>query len=173
MTKKDKNTLEVLTTYKVKLAEIIGCDVKYIKIFVKIGSSKEIEVGTIDYDKDKVEKSFELGEYRITQSLGDNINRNLTIATFKLYQLQHCCAYMVSANAFVNDMYRKKGIGTLMNKLRQDIGRLLGYTAILCTDVEKNTGQRRILEKNGWKDIHKLKNKRTGNTVFLSVIDLT
>ena len=94
------------------------------------------------------------------------------ISTFKLYELPHCCAIVVSCNAWINEKYRGMGLGTLLNQLRQHIGRGLNYTTMLCTDVMANKAQRQILQKNGWKDIHQLKNKRTGNELAVSVIDL-
>ena len=63
-------------------------------------------------------------------------------------------------------------IGTILNQLRQDIGRLLGYSSIICTDIQQNTNQRKLLETNGWKDIHSVINKRTNNRVYLSVINI-
>lgn len=117
------------------------------------------------YNKKETEKTWELGSYRVMK--GESL-----IASWKLYQLQHCCAYAVSCNAFVHNEYRNKGVGTLMNNLRQDICRILGYSALLCTDIDKNENQRKLLKTNGWKDIHNLINKRTGNNVYLSVINL-
>jgi hypothetical protein len=94
------------------------------------------------------------------------------IATFKLYEMPHCCGIMVSCNAFVGEPFRHKGIGTLMNNLRQDIGRQLGYSVILCTDIETNTYQRQLLKTNGWKDIYSFLNRRTSNQVYIAVLGL-
>lgn len=79
---------------------------------------------------------------------------------------------MVSCNALVKEKYRGKRIGTILNQLRQDIGRLLGYSAIICTDIDKNTPQRKLLATNGWKDVYSVLNKRTKNLVHLAVINL-
>jgi len=94
------------------------------------------------------------------------------VASFELYKLPHCCAILVSCKAFVAEKFRGKRVGTTLNTMRQDIGRLLGYSSLMCTDISQNTYQRQLLETNGWKDIHQVKNKRTGNTVFVSIINL-
>jgi hypothetical protein len=80
--------------------------------------------------------------------------------------MPHCCAFMISCNVYVSASYRNKRIGTTLNSLRQDIGRVLGFTSILCTDIEKNIHQRQLLKTNGWKDIHSVINKRTNNQVY-------
>lgn len=157
-------TLEILDKYRKILAGIIKCNPEDI-IFFK--DSKEI--GTFDYDKDEVAVNWALGSYIVKQRY---LGGYSTIGSFRLYQLQHCCAFMVSCNAVVEKDYRGKRIGTTLNMLRQDIGRLLGYSAILCTDIAQNTYQRQLLKTNGWRDLFSLVNKRTKNTVYLSVISI-
>lgn len=94
------------------------------------------------------------------------------LSSFELYKLPHCCAILVSCKAYVAEEFRGKRLGTLLNNMRQDIGKLLGYSVLMCTDIEANIHQRQLLATNGWKDIHDVKNKRTGNKVYLSVINL-
>lgn len=106
-----------------------------------------------------------LGMYRIAQ--GDWV-----ISEFKLLQMPNCCAFLIATKCWVHPKFQNKGIGTILNLLRQDIARELGYTALICTDIESNIPQRKILEKNGWKDIYKTKNQRTGNNVFISLVEL-
>lgn len=95
-----------------------------------------------------------------------------TIASFQLYPMINCCGICVSTQAFVVDHWRNKGLNTLLNSLRIDIARHLNYSVLLCTDVVDNSPQRRVLKKNGWRDICKFVNRRTGNTVAISVINL-
>ena len=97
---------------------------------------------------------------------------NKIISDFRIYQLPHCCAYAVSCSAYTYHEYRNKGIGTILNLFRQEFCYLMGYTSLLCTDIEENVSQRSILAKNNWKDIHSLTNRRTRNKVFLSVVEL-
>lgn len=114
----------------------------------------------VEYDE-----KLSLGEYKLTIA-GE------VLASFKLYPMIGCCGICVSTQAFVNPSFRGRGLGTLMNSIRIDIARYNGYSLLLCTDIEKNEPQRKILKSNGWKDIHKFINKRTQNTIFISVINL-
>ncbi len=95
------------------------------------------------------------------------------IAWFQLSPMPGCCGYVISHYSVVNLEYRGKGLGTLLNKFRIELCKQLGYTAILCTDLKTNEAQRKILHKNGWKDIHEILNKRTGNRVCLTVHNIT
>lgn len=94
------------------------------------------------------------------------------VATFELHPMVNCCGICVSTSASVQPDYRKRGLGTLLNRLRMDIARHNGYSLLLCTDVMDNTPQRRVLERNGWKDIYRFVNRRTGNPLYISVINL-
>jgi GNAT superfamily N-acetyltransferase len=111
------------------------------------------------------DQKLDLGEYSL--DLG---TRHL--ASFKLYPMINCCGIAVSTHAEVAPSARGKGLGTILNALRIDIARNLGYGVLMCTDIESNEYQRKILAKNGWKDVHKFVNPRTRNTVFVSVINL-
>lgn len=112
-------------------------------------------------------------EVAFTILLKDKSNWLLTnVASFSLRQLPGCCGVLVSYHGRVYNPYRKMGIGTLLNQMKIDIARVWGYTTLLCTDVIDNQPQRKILGKNGWKDIHTFTNKRTGNLVAITVRDL-
>lgn len=94
------------------------------------------------------------------------------VAGFSLSPLPGCCGVVISHGAGVDPRYQGKGVGTLMNAMRVDIARLYGYGTMLCTDLVTNTPQRRILARNGWKDVHTFTNPRTDNELAISVIDL-
>lgn len=93
------------------------------------------------------------------------------VACFTLTQLPGCCGVLVSTGAWVG--YTGRGIGTLLNKLRIELAKNMGYGILMCTDLTDNIAQRRILEKNGWKDIYDFTNPRTGNHIAVSVYDIT
>jgi len=94
------------------------------------------------------------------------------VAHFNLQQLPGCCGICVSFYAYVFDEYRKRGLGNLLNKMRQQIAWDSLYTILLCTDVEKNTPQQKILTKNGWEKLLTFKNRNTDNMVCLHTIEL-
>lgn len=183
-------TEELLKKYQKLIAKRLNCKPEAIKFY-----TDGVEIGTIDYEK-KAEWDedyiidWSLGEFQVfidennelPQYFGTPeehsakhlpfIHYDLLISSFKLYQLQHCCAIMVSCNASIKRGFRNNKIGTILNSLRQDIGRIMNYSTILCTDVEQNTYQRRVLKTNGWTDVYSVKNKRTNNKVYLTVKDL-
>lgn len=83
-----------------------------------------------------------------------------------------CCGLVVSWGAQVTFLFRHKGIGAIMNLVRIDYARSLGYGQLICTDKTINDPQRRILAKNGWKDILEFTNPRTHNHIAVSVVKL-
>lgn len=95
-----------------------------------------------------------------------------TIAVFSLAQMPGCCGICISHGSFVYTDYRGKGIGSILNQLRQEIAREDGYTILMCTDVVGNEPQRKLLRRNKWRDILFLNNKRTDNEVALSIKEL-
>jgi len=89
------------------------------------------------------------------------------VAGFSLSQMPGCCGLCVSHDAYVISSLRGRGIGTALNELRIYLARNMGYTCLLCTDVDSNEPQKKILSKNGWKTNMTFCNKRTGNIVNL------
>ena len=94
------------------------------------------------------------------------------VASFSMGLFNGCCGICISYHSSVSIPFRKKGLGTLLNKFRRELARLDGYTILLCTDVVTNKPQRKLLENAGWKDLLTFKNNRSGNTVALSMYDL-
>lgn len=91
---------------------------------------------------------------------------------FRLVSMPGCCGIAISTGSWVHHEFRSRGIGTILNKARLDLAKILEFGAVICTDVSHNAPSRKLLEKNGWKDVFKFKNPRTRNEVFLSVIPL-
>ncbi len=196
MTAKYMKTSELLDKYRKVLSSILKCKEDEIRFFVgevpygtstlaatlqhgkdRPGAVKEI--AELEYFKPKYENGQETGgQVRYTQwnnwSEGKYLVfvKNSLLTTFELYKMPHCCAILVSCKAFVTEKFRNKRIGTIMNSFRQDIGRVLGYSLLFCTDIEQNECQRKLLKTNGWKDVHSVVNKRTNNRVYLSVINI-
>lgn len=94
------------------------------------------------------------------------------IAHFYLVEMPGCCGMVISTNAAVYKGYRKKGIGTVLNRFRMDIAKALGYSCMLCTDVLSNEPQQKILKTNGWKLIHNFTNRKTKNKIGIHIVDL-
>jgi len=154
---------ELLEKYKKQIAEKIQCESKDIFFSDEFGNT---EINDLYYYKPSG------GNPRGFSVLQQIDGKKHIISTFKTYEMPHCCAIMISCNVEVKEKYRNKGIGTILNKFRQEIGKLLGYSLLLCTDIEQNIHQRKLLKNNGWKDVYNIVNKRTNNKVFISVIEL-
>jgi hypothetical protein len=177
-------TLALVDKYQKLIGGLLGIEPRLIRFFVKAGANnKEMEIG-LEYQPDEDKKdwiefqSWCEGDF-VVKRMDDAASKShpanywdLVISTFKLYRMPHCCGIVVSCNANVRETYRHKRVGTVLNNLRQDIARMLGYTVMLCTDIAQNEHQRRLLKTNGWKDVLDFKNRRTGNTVILSYIGL-
>lgn len=109
---------------------------------------------------------FPAGIYRLSLN-GERVAR------FNLEQLPGCCGICISTASYVEPEYRGIGLGLLLNSLRIEMTRQMGYGLLMCTDLENNIPQRKILEKNGWEDIYGFTNPRTGNVLKISVYNLT
>jgi hypothetical protein len=94
------------------------------------------------------------------------------IATFSMTELPGCCGVCVSHYSHIIEQFRGKGLGTLLCGIRKDIAKTMNYSCLLCTDVDDNLPQQRILDKHGWKKIHNFKNIKTGSTVNINVVNL-
>lgn len=168
-------TEAVLKKYTKIIFSILQCEPKDIVFLVDNREIKEIKYLEPEKDKDgnvtgkqneqAYWREWSEGKYKV-------MIKNKKLSTFELYKMPHCCAILVSCQAFVAEEFRNKRIGTVLNDFRQDIGRLLGYSLLFCTDIEQNKHQRKLLKTNGWKDIYDVVNKRTKNRVYLSVINL-
>jgi hypothetical protein len=100
------------------------------------------------------------------------LTNNRAVAAFYLRELPGCCGVYVSYNCSVSSKYRKLGIGTLLNKMRQQIAWDHGYTLLICTDVDNNEPQQKILKKNNWTKLTSFINRNTDNPVSLHSIEV-
>lgn len=136
---------------------------KYIKqLSLILGDKWDITLK--EYECSFSEK-FESGEYQLI--IDDTI-----VSSFQLIPMINCCGILVSTRVQVSKSYQNKGLGTILNSLRIDIARHLGYGILLCTDVMTNEYQQKILNRNGWKSIHEFINPRTNNRVGIHIINL-
>lgn len=95
------------------------------------------------------------------------------VSSFRFAHFPGCCGIVISTAAVVSEKYRHRGIGTILNRMRISIARRMGFGMIICTDLERNAPQRKVLKKNGWRDLWMFKNPRTGNALAVSAYDLT
>lgn len=153
------SNLEIVELYKIKISKIIGCDKNDV-----IFKCKGIII-TKNHDINYSKGDFKGGNYHV-------YFKNEYLSQFSLAQFPACCAYVISHTCYVAGKFKSLGIGSLLNEFRQEISRNMGFTSIICTDIETNSHQRKILSKNGFKDIYNAVNKRTKNNVFISIKEL-
>jgi hypothetical protein len=168
-------TKELLDKYQKILGGLLKTKPEDIRFLIGKNEIKELEYFQPEKDSEGNETGNQI-RHTTWQNWSEGVYsvylKEQKISSFELYKMPHCCAILVSCKALVQPAFRHKRVGTTLNTMRQDIGRILGYSTLMCTDISQNTHQRQLLATNGWKDIYEVKNKRTGNTVFISVINL-
>ena len=95
------------------------------------------------------------------------------IAEFTLAKMPGCCGVVISTGAWIDYKYRRCGLGKLLNKIRIELAKDKGYSLLLCTDLIRNTPQRKILRKNKWLPLYRFTNRNTNNNLSLDCISLT
>jgi hypothetical protein len=75
------------------------------------------------------------------------------VAKFSLRPLPSCYAFCISYNTEVAEFFRKKGIGTVLQKIKQDIALQRGFSNLMCTTTPGNKAQNKLLKKDGWKKV--------------------
>lgn len=135
-------------------------------ISVKIQNNVSLHKNGVCHSTSMPEWGWNIGQFDV---YGKN---KAPISQFSLRELPNCCGVIVSSGVYVNYPYRGRGAGTLLHQLRIEIAKALEYSTMLCSDVLHNTVQRKILRKNGWKDVYQFRNIRSGNEVVLSVLNL-
>lgn len=88
-------------------------------------------------------------------------------ATAEATPLPGCPQAVVLHNAFVAPDLREQGIGTAAHADRLNVLRHHLYDLAICTVVENNHAQERILLRAGWTRVTRFFNRRTGNWVWL------
>lgn len=96
----------------------------------------------------------------------------VVIGSFRLQELPGCAGVAVSHHVKLEQPFRGKGIGQILEKMRIDAAKASEYAAMQCTTISQNERQTHILEKTGWVQIHSFNNPKTGNTVLVWMLDL-
>jgi|GEM_PF-5092993 len=99
-------------------------------------------------------------------------NYNNVISGFSMRQLPACCGICLLTNNHVTYKFTNKGVATLLGKMQKDLAIWCGYTTLLCTGIAHNISQKKALRRNGWRDLWRFLNSRSGNYVDISVLDL-
>jgi predicted acetyltransferase len=79
--------------------------------------------------------------------------------------LPGCNQVAVSHGLLMKPEYRGKGFGKEEQKLFQEELKRLAYDYVLCTVVESNKAQNKILQETGWLFLAEFKSSYTGNNI--------
>jgi len=110
--------------------------------------------------------------YTVENNISDTPFHNMVYAVWFMKPMPGCCGIVISTGVTVNYAFQKRGLGTILNKLRITIAKDLGYGCMMCTDVTTNIAQSKILDKNGWSKLSSFINPRTNNVVNIHAINL-
>lgn len=107
-------------------------------------------------------------DFQLSFQLADAVNGGL-VASFKLNQLHGQCGVVVSNATVVTDNHRRKGVGTILQTIKELVAKHCDYSQMLATTNLHNEYQERILRKYGWYDVPMLafRNKRSGNNITI------
>lgn len=91
---------------------------------------------------------------------------------FEFNTFPGCAQLIVSNHAWVRPSERNKGYGQEQQRVKLDMAAELGYNCIICTVDSKNTVEKHILKKNGWKYCHTFHNTETLKHIEIWVRDI-
>lgn len=94
------------------------------------------------------------------------------IACFSLHTLHGCCGVCVSYHSVIRFSYRGIGLGNILCKLRVEIAKRARYGLMICTVVEDNVPQKKIMETCNFSKAVSFVNPKTKNLVNLHYIKL-
>lgn len=95
------------------------------------------------------------------------------IGKFGIIPFPDCCGICIATKGGIsNTLYLNKGIGEIINRLRIQISKRMGYGLMFCTTTKENKFQQKLLEKLGWKEIAACFNKKTDNNITVHTVSL-
>jgi RimJ/RimL family protein N-acetyltransferase len=89
------------------------------------------------------------------------------IGFYEINGLPGCNQVAVSNHAWISPDQRNQGFGQLAHEQRLDQARELGYDYMICTVLESNEVQIKILDNNGWTKLSTFNNRETGHRVCI------
>lgn len=94
------------------------------------------------------------------------------VARFRLRRSLQCSGIVVPYGVVVNQAYRSRGIGQILERLRLNAAQEAGFGIALMTTRADNAAQIHIARKNGWQDAGIFTNPLTGHRVQLWIHNL-
>ena len=94
------------------------------------------------------------------------------LATFSIQELPGCCGVAVSFYSEVDPTYREQGIGELLLKVRMSAMRNQKYGSAICTTVNSNEIEKKMLRNAGWIKLYEFRNPKTNNIIETFSVNL-
>lgn len=91
---------------------------------------------------------------------------------FEFNTFPGCAQLIVSNHAWVQPSKRNQGYGQEQQRVKLDMAAELGYNCIICTVDAKNTVEKHILKKNGWKHVHTFHNTESLKFIEIWIRDI-
>jgi hypothetical protein len=87
------------------------------------------------------------------------------VSQFIIEPMGGCRGVCVSKKVSIEPQFRGMGYGTTLCQFREKLAMYFDYSAMICSVVDGNIPQEKIMLNNGWSVISSFHNKRTGNQV--------
>jgi GNAT superfamily N-acetyltransferase len=108
------------------------------------------------------------GEYIVIHSDNQRV-----ITSFVIEPMAGCSGIALFRAVDIREDYRGKGYGIHFLNLREKIALDFGYGVAMCTIVDTNKPQAKIMQKSGWQKLYNFTNPRTTNNVSVYVKKLS
>lgn len=99
-----------------------------------------------------------------------NLCHSEKVAEFHLAQMPGCCGLCVSYHTYIPIEWRRKGIGTILDKAKKKLAQDMEFSAMICTDAI-NAGygddHQKIMKRGKWGKKFSFKNDRTKHMVYV------
>jgi hypothetical protein len=104
------------------------------------------------------------GEYVVI-----DVDARMVVTSFVIEPMAGCNGIALFRAVDIRDNYRGKGYGIHFLNLREKVALDFGYGVAMCTIVDTNIPQAKIMQKSGWKNLYQFTNPRTTNPVSVYV----
>ena len=104
------------------------------------------------YTSFKAKVSF-IEQRQQASALGKDYYYDSHVASFILEFLPSCGGVLLSNNSWVNQAFRGKGVGSLMQEMKMWIANKLEVSMLLATVIVGNEAEEALLGKHGWKPV--------------------
>ena len=108
------------------------------------------------------------GEYFVIDTEARSV-----VTSFIIEPMAGCSGIALFRAVEIRESYRGKGYGIHFLNLRERIALDFGYGVAMCTIVDTNKPQVKIMRKNGWHRLYDFTNPRTTNPVSVYVKKLS